>query len=117
MVVEDEPALRGLIEGALTDAGYAVRTAEHGGVALSSLSQEEVDLIVTDLCMPHVDGMELMMELRRNRSPTPVIVISGGVMGTADDMLRAARLLGACRTIEKPFSMQKLVVAVREVLD
>lgn len=117
LLVEDEAPLRELLEGALKDAGFTVRTAEHGRAALTSLRQSQPDVIVTDLCMPMVDGMELVMQLRAASSTTPVIAMSGGGVGAASDMLRAARLLGARRTLEKPFPLSDLVKAVREVLE
>jgi two-component system, chemotaxis family, chemotaxis protein CheY len=116
LIVEDEAPLRELLQGALTEAGFTVRTAEHGGAALDAVAQEKPDLVVTDLCMPNVDGMELVMQLRRIAASMPVIVISGGMVGNTTDMLRAARLLGARRTLEKPFALQDLVRAVREVI-
>lgn len=116
LLVEDEAPLRDLLAGVLRAAGFVVKTAEHGVVALNALAQSGADLIVTDLCMPDLDGMELVMQLRRKASATPVIVISGGGVSNTGDMLRAARLLGARRTLEKPFPLQELVRAAREIL-
>jgi DNA-binding NtrC family response regulator len=116
LLVEDDAPMRELLRGALSEAGYAVSTAEHGGAALEAVSRQRPDLVVTDLCMPKVDGMELVMQLRRIAAGLPVIVISGGMVGGTSDMLRAARLLGARRTLEKPFALQDLVRAVREVI-
>lgn len=116
LLVEDEAPLRELLQETLKGAGFAVTTAEHGRCALDALAEVKPDLIVTDLCMPTLDGMELVMRLRTAAAGTPVIVMSGGVAGTATDMLRAARLLGARRTLEKPFPLQDLVKAAREVL-
>lgn len=116
LLAEDEPAFRDLLESVLRAAGYAVHAAADGRSALRLLTRHRVDLIITDLCMPGADGMEFLMALRTMRNTAPVIAMSGGVGSNMAGMLRAAQLLGARRTLAKPFALRDLVQAVRAVL-
>ncbi len=117
VLVEDEPAYRELLETVLITAGYLVRPAADGRAALRLLAQHRADLIVTDLCMPGADGMEFLMALHAKKNTVPVIVMSGGVGSNMAGMLRAAQLLGARRTLAKPFALPELVKAVQELLE
>ncbi len=116
LLVDDDAALREFIELALTSEGYHVDAVGDGREALKFLSRAAVDLVVTDLCMPHIDGIELAMELRKTRPKVPLIAISGGAVGETESILRAVKLLGAKRTLPKPFGLGELKSAVAEVL-
>jgi DNA-binding response OmpR family regulator len=116
LLVEDEDAFRELLQAFLVAEGFAVQAVPDGRRGVEWLQHHTVDLILTDLCMPEADGMELLMKLRQLRCATPIVVMSGGVRGDMAGMLRAARLLGAERTLAKPFPLQHLLTAVRETL-
>lgn len=116
LLVEDEDAFRELLETVLRGAGYVVHAARDGRVAARLLAEHTIHIIVTDLCMPGTDGMEFLTKLRMSRCRVPIIAMSGGVATNLAGMLRAAQLLGAQRTLEKPFSLPQLTEAVREVL-
>ncbi len=116
LLVEDEAAFRELLESVLSAAGHTVHAAADGRAALRLLEQHRVDVIVTDLCMPGTDGMEFLMALRATRSRVPVIAMSGGVGSNMAGMLRTAELLGARRTLAKPFALPSLLEAVHAVL-
>lgn len=116
LLVEDEEAFRDLLQAFLVAEGFAVQAVPDGRRGVEWLQHHAVDLILTDLCMPEADGMELLMKLRQLRCATPIVVMSGGVRGDMAGMLRAARLLGARRTLAKPFPLQHLLTAVRETL-
>ena len=116
LLVEDEGAFRELLCAFLEAEGYGVYSVGDGGSALRWLKANPVDMVITDLCMPDSDGMELLMALRKIRSTGPIIVISGGVGAHVLSLLRAAVLLGARRTLAKPFSLQELAKVVRDVL-
>lgn len=116
LLVDDDEALRDFIALALSSEGYSIEAAADGREALKFLARNSVDLVVTDLCMPHVDGIELAMEMRKSRPKVPVIAISGGAVGETESILRAVKLLGAKRTLPKPFSLSELKAAVAEVL-
>lgn len=116
LLADDEVPFRELIEAFLLQAGYVVHAVGDGRAALRLLKQVPIDLIISDLCMPGTDGMELLTYLRISRPSPPVIVMSGGVGSNMAGMLQAAELLGARRTLAKPFPLPALAVAVREVL-
>ena len=116
LLAEDETAFRELLVSVLSAAGHTVHAAADGRGALRLLKQHRVDLIVSDLCMPGTDGMEFLMALRAMRSGVPVIAMSGGVGSRMAGMLHTAELLGARRTLAKPFALPLLLAAVRELL-
>lgn len=116
LLVEDEEAFRELLQTLLVAEGFAVQAVPDGRRGVEWLQDHTVDLIITDLCMPESDGMELLMKLRQLRCAVPIVVMSGGVRGDMAGMLRAARLLGTRHTLAKPFPLQHLVTAVRETL-
>lgn len=116
LVAEDEAPIRELLQCVLEQAGYRVVAAADGRSALRLLAQQRPDVILTDLCMPETDGMEFLLELRRRGTGVPVIAMSGGVNSNMAGMLHTAELLGARRTLAKPFALPALVQAVQEVL-
>lgn len=116
LLVEDEDAFSELLQAYLENEGFTVHGVKDGRAGAAWLGEHSADLIITDLCMPNTDGMEFLMELRKGRSKIPIIVMSGGVRGEMAGMLRAATLLGARRTLAKPFPLQQLATAVREAL-
>ena len=110
LCIDDEESIRVLLKAALEEAGYRVLTAEHGKHGLRLLEQEKVDLIVVDIFMPELDGMELIPLIRKTRPAIKMIAISGksGLM----DSLDTAKKLGAHDALKKPFSLQELLNAV-----
>ena len=116
LLVEDERPFRELLEAFLTGHGYVVSTAPDGRQAARWLAANSADLVITDLCMPESDGMQLVMQLRKTHAGVPIIVMSGGVAGQMAGMLRAAELMGARRTLSKPFPLQELSGAVAQIL-
>jgi two-component system cell cycle sensor histidine kinase/response regulator CckA len=111
LLVEDEPAVRRLFMLALTHAGYRVYPARNGQEALKLFDEhgDSIDLLLTDLKMPHMDGAELARHLHARRKTLKMIAISG-YAGGADQQLTADFLA-------KPFSRHELLAKVREVLD
>lgn len=110
LVVDDDRELRGWMQELLTRAGYEVSEAADGNEALKRLREARFDLVILDLVMPEKDGVETLIELRRD-SPCPkVIVISGR------DYLAIAEHLGAQETLAKPFTASELISAVQAVL-
>jgi CheY-like chemotaxis protein len=77
LVVEDDAMLRGILAQALADEGYTVLTADDGEPALAICSTLRLDLVVTDLLLPVMDGLELADRLARLEAPPPVLFISG----------------------------------------
>ena len=110
LCIDDEESIRVLLKAALEEAGYRVLTAEHGKHGLRLLEQEKVDLIIVDIFMPEMDGLELIPLIRKTRPAAKMIAISGksGLM----DCLDTAKKLGAHAALTKPFSPQELLNAV-----
>jgi two-component system response regulator VanR len=114
LLIDDEEQVRMLFQVALEGAGYRVLTAESGKHGLRLLERQEVDVMLVDLLMPDMDGLELIPLLRKTRPAIKIIAISGG--SGEWDYLDAAKSLGAHATLKKPFSVQELLEAVSSQL-
>lgn len=117
LLVDDDRALRAVARRHLESAGHEVVEAEDGAEALAIVSSEMFDVIVTDVYMPGVDGMELTLRLTRRLPGAKLVVMSGGGYSDKRDVLEIARRLGAVRTVAKPFGRDELLDAVTEALD
>jgi DNA-binding response OmpR family regulator len=112
LVVEDEPSIREVVSLYLSRAGYQVTVVQDGQAALESLSSQLPDLVVLDLMLPKVDGMEITHWLRE-RGDTPIIMLTA----RREERDRIVGLeMGADDYVVKPFSPQELVSRVRAVL-
>lgn len=112
LVVEDEPSIREVLSLYLRRAGYEVEVAGDGRAALESLSDRMPDLVVLDLMLPHVDGLQITRWLRE-RGDTPIIMLTA----RREEPDRIAGLeMGADDYVVKPFSPQEVVSRVRAVL-
>ena len=116
LIVEDDENLRALLKSALSSEGHEVTEAADGGAALKHLAQTPADLVVTDMLMPGKEGVETIVEIRRNLPQTKIIAISGGLRGSKFDILRMAEKVGAHRSMAKPFSMGEIIQAVADLL-
>jgi two-component system response regulator (stage 0 sporulation protein F) len=111
LIIEDEEPIRALLRFALEAAGYVVTEAANGRQGLERYRQRPMDLIITDIAMPELNGLDMLLELTRQFLYAKVIAISGA--GGEQNILDVAKLLGARRTFQKPFSMPQLLDAVR----
>ena len=116
LVTEDEAELREVYRRMLTGAGYRVLMAANGRQACRLLQQEPVDLVLTDLLMPEMDGAELIAWMRREGNVLPVLLISGANQVFKTDFLAVVRELGASATMEKPVTSEQLLAAVARLL-
>ena len=112
LVVDDEKSLRDFIRRNLDVRGYKVQTAANGLEALALISTENFDLIILDLMMPHMDGLETARRVREN-SIVPIIILTA--LGAENDKIRAFDL-GADDYLTKPFGIEELLARVRAVL-
>ncbi len=112
LVVDDEAAVRCSLRWQLEGAGYEVVEAADGREVVATVEREGVALVVTDLVMPHRDGMEAIHELRRACPTVPVIAISAH----GQHYLDAARAFGACHTFVKPFESEVFVQTVAKLM-
>jgi len=111
LIVEDEEKMRDLLRRMLERASFTVLTARHGRDALKLFHERPVDVAITDLMMPEMDGFELIRELTTQWPSIHVIAISG-----ADIRLDTARQLGAKAVLKKPITGKALVATVEQVL-
>ncbi len=114
LVVDDDDAVRRLLRTMLESAGYEVREAPNGKVAMREFDREPADLLITDIFMPEQEGMETIGALRRTHPSLGIIAISGMA---GDYYLKMAELLGARATLLKPLRMDTLLEAVRTALE
>lgn len=111
LVVEDDEPMRDLLRRTLERAGFAVATAATGRTALKLFGERQVDLAVTDLTMPEMDGLTLIRELMRVQPSARIIVLSGAERGHD-----TARALGAKAVLRKPVALSELARIVQSVL-
>lgn len=112
LVVDDDKQITRMLKTSLQSSGYAVSTAENGIKALEEFTVNRPDLVITDLAMPLMNGLEVTTEIRKVAS-TPIIVLS---VRNTDAMKVAALDEGADDYITKPFSMPELLARVRAQL-
>ena len=113
LIVDDEPSIRRVLAAHLKRAGYEVDTAADGEKATHLLEEESFHLVVTDLKMPGMGGMELLAWVRRNHPGLPVIVITAhGTVDTAVESLK----LGAHDYVTKPFDRDELQLVISKAL-
>jgi DNA-binding response OmpR family regulator len=116
LLIEDNDALRTMLAEVLALAGHTVVEAGNGRNGLDLFRQAGADLVITDLVMPEIEGLEVVRQLRNAHAPVNVIAISGGGRAPAAVYLEAARLLGAARVLHKPFTTAVLLAAIDELL-
>ena len=110
LVVDDDESIRFLLRAVLEFQGYDVIEAENGYEGLLRYQVEPADLVITDMQMPVMDGLELLMELQRTFPRVKVIAISGGRR-----TLEVARTFTP-HTFEKPFSLEEVLDTVHELV-
>ncbi|MGQ0702582.1 MAG: response regulator [Gemmatimonadales bacterium] len=116
LLIDDDDLSRGAVQKMLERAGFEVRSTGDGREALASYRQERPDLVVTDLIMPEVDGLELIQQLRQQDPVVRILAISGGGRVQAEEYLSVARKFGALEVLSKPFTGQELRQAVERAL-
>jgi CheY-like chemotaxis protein len=120
LVVDDDPAVRTTIRLVLERAGHRVSLAPDGRAGLTVLAAGGIDLLVVDLFMPGMDGLETLREVRKHQADLPVIVISGASLDAPSqpppDFLAMAVKLGAVSSLQKPFKPRDIIGAVEACL-
>lgn len=114
LVVDDEKNIRATLTDILTDEGYDVLSVETGEKALSLLSRERVDLVILDVKLPGLDGIQVFKETRKSQPDLDVLMISGhSGIETAVEAVKS----GAYDFLEKPLSMAKILTAARNIAE
>ena len=116
LLVDDDEQLRTMLSVVLRRAGYEVQVAIDGIEASNFYRSHPTDLIITDLMMPGKEGLEIIMELRKDYPGARIIAMSGGGRIGTMNYLKVARALGAQEVLEKPFLHHEILEAIRRVL-
>jgi two-component system nitrogen regulation response regulator NtrX len=114
LVVDDEPSIVQILSGILQDEGFEVITAPDGETALTVVEAELPDLVLLDIALPGLDGLEVLQQLKEHQPQLPVIMVSA--YGNVENAVKATRL-GAYDFIEKPPHADKIVLTVRNALE
>jgi two-component system, NtrC family, nitrogen regulation response regulator NtrX len=113
LIVDDEAGVRSSLSGILSDEGYQVEAVDSGEACLQTLEGRRYDLLLLDVWLPGIDGLETLSRVRTLDPEVPVVVISGH--GTIETAVKAVRM-GAQDFVEKPLSLEKTLLAVRNAL-
>jgi len=116
LVIDDEESVRFVVKEMLEFEGYEVTTAPNGKVGLQLFRKQPTDLIITDIFMPEMEGLETIRELHRDFPQLKIIAMSGGGESGMLSFLSFAKRFGALRTLRKPFSREELLETVQGLL-
>ncbi|HEX4856769.1 MAG TPA: response regulator [Limnobacter sp.] len=117
LLIEDDPIFRDMLGEMLSRGGHQVRTACDGEQGLDMAKSQEPELIITDVLMPKMDGIETVIALEKAGIRAPIIAISGGRRSISPAFnLESATLMGVKATLTKPFTWADLRQAIDKVL-
>jgi two-component system KDP operon response regulator KdpE len=112
LIVEDEPGTRRFLRAALASEGYATLELDAGGGVVGAVSQRVADVVLLDMGLPDIDGMQVLRRVRATGSTIPIIIVSSRL----DEMAKVQALdLGADDYVGKPFSTHELLARIRSV--
>ena len=112
LIIDDDSVTRQITEAVLTQAGYRVEAIADGRRALEWLETRCAAIVITDIFMPDVDGLEVVRQVRRRCPASRVLAISGGSQVLPQDYLPIAERLGADATLTKPFRPADLLATI-----
>jgi two-component system nitrogen regulation response regulator NtrX len=113
LIIDDETSIRSSLKGILEDEGFLVKTAETGEEGLELLKNQNVDLVLLDIWLPGISGIDVLKRIKAAEENAQVVMISGH--GTIETAVTATKL-GAHDFLEKPLSLEKVVLTVRNAL-
>ena len=116
LIVDDNEDFSAALATALNRVGYEVARAQDGKLGLKLYRESKFDLVISDILMPEVDGLELIFALRKNNATVPIIAMSGGGHGSAEHYLKVAGISGANAVLCKPFNPIDLIELVQRQL-
>ena len=115
LVIDDDHLVRYTLSRILQRSGYDVVTASDGRRGMLLLREEHPDVVVTDIIMPEQEGIDTIIQIRRERPSIKIIAISGGGRIRNIDFLQMAHSLGADDVIRKPFEANELLARLTEL--
>jgi DNA-binding response OmpR family regulator len=116
LIVDDDEFISSLLSKTLIDEGFAVSMAENGRSGLAMYLANRPDVLITDIIMPDMDGLELIKTIRKKHPDTPIIAISSADPKDNTFFLDVSKDLGATKILAKPFNPDDLVRVVQELL-
>ena len=116
LVIDDDESLRKSLARILERNGYEVSTASDGREGIKKFSDENIDLIITDIYMPDSDGLDVLLKLKEENSNVKIIAMSGGSKRLGQEFLNFAKDFGALYTLKKPFPNEELLSAIKSLL-
>lgn len=116
LIIEDDRFVQNMLKQTFERAGYHVVTASNGRDGLQRYNEKPFHVVITDIIMPEMEGIETISALRKNDPDVKVIAISGGGRNNPDDYLFMAEKIGASRTFSKPVDRAELLDAVFELV-
>ena len=117
LVIDDQEPIRRIVRRALEQDGHEVFDASEGEMGMQMLARHSADVVISDIFMPGQDGILTLRQIRKQFPAVKVIVISGGDSTGMLDLRRDAELLGAVKTLQKPFTAREIVDLVKSVLE
>ncbi|HVI89318.1 MAG TPA: response regulator [Dongiaceae bacterium] len=117
LVIDDDPLVGNLMQRMLQSDDWHVRLARDGRDAIAQINDRAPDVIVTDIIMPDMEGLEIISSLHKSHPRIRVIAVSGSGRGQSVDYLAYAEKLGAFATLTKPFRRDELLQAVHRAFD
>ncbi|PTX90860.1 response regulator [Opitutus sp. ER46] len=115
LIIDDDDLLRDVLARTLAISGHIVDQADNGQAGLDRFRAAPADVVITDIVMPVQEGVETILQLRREQPKVPIIAMSGGV-ANSKLYLNIAGRIGADYVLSKPFSPQELLEAVNRVV-
>lgn len=117
LILDDDPQILKMTDLMLKREGHTVLTEKNGNQAIETIKNEAPDILLTDILMPGMDGVEVINQCRKENLDVQIIAMSGGRRKiTAEFNLKSATMLGAVAVLEKPFSRERLVSCIRNVV-
>ena len=117
LIIDDQPAVLQALRSTLEQAGHEVTEAAEGKTALRQFAGSPTDLVISDIYMPEMDGIDFLMRVREAFPEARIVAMSGGGHLSRDQVLGAASILGAVGILEKPFSQEEALEAVRVAME
>jgi len=116
LIVEDDESYGELLEFGLTESGYQIKLVTSAKEGLTLLSQFKFNLIICDVLMPEMDGLEFLLEVKKLNLSLKIIMMSGGGITKNKLYLDNSTAMGCDAVIEKPFTVQELEKLIKSVL-
>lgn len=117
LIIDDDELVRQTLETALKQSGFTVFTAADGRLGLGALKRDPVDVVFTDIYMPEKEGIETIVEMRRDHPGVKIVAMSGGGDVGSMPVLQLAEMVGADKILTKPFTPSDMERAIDALLN